>query len=145
VLFTGCCDHAAAIENSLGVTAKLASAITDPRNPVLISHSVADILRARMLAIACGYEDADDLDHLRTDRGFKFACGRLSDSERQQLSLFDAHCDERCFLPIHVYDTAKSRPVAVLLRPASHRLVRKSATIFVVWRAVSASIGRTRD
>src|SRR5690348_14761103 len=25
--------------------------------------------------------------------------------------------DERCFLPIHVYDTAVARPVAVLLRP----------------------------
>ena len=32
-----------------------------------------------MLAIACGYEDADDLDHLRTDTGFKLACGRLPD------------------------------------------------------------------
>ena len=35
----------------------------------------------------------------------------------QQLSLFNADYDERCFLPIHVYDTATSRPVAVLLRP----------------------------
>jgi hypothetical protein len=35
----------------------------------------------------------------------------------QQLSLFNAHYDERCFLPIHVYDTETSRPVAVLLRP----------------------------
>ena len=35
----------------------------------------------------------------------------------QQLSLFNAHYGERCFLPIHVYDTATSRPVAVLLRP----------------------------
>ncbi len=35
----------------------------------------------------------------------------------QQLSLFNAHHDERCFMPIHVYDTATSRPVAVLLRP----------------------------
>ncbi len=35
----------------------------------------------------------------------------------QQLSLFNAHYDERCFLPIHIYDTATSRPVAVLLRP----------------------------
>src|SRR5437588_11344462 len=34
----------------------------------------------------------------------------------QQLSMFNAHYDERCFLPIHVYDTATSRPVAVLLR-----------------------------
>jgi hypothetical protein len=36
---------------------------------------------------------------------------------RQQLSLFNAHSDERCFLPIHVYDGATSRPVMVLLRP----------------------------
>ena len=35
----------------------------------------------------------------------------------QQLSLFNAHYDERCFLPIHVYDTATARPVAVILRP----------------------------
>jgi hypothetical protein len=31
--------------------------------------------------------------------------------------LFNAHYDERCFLPIHVYDTATSRPVVMLLRP----------------------------
>ena len=35
----------------------------------------------------------------------------------QQLSLFNAHYDERCFLPIHVYDTATGRPVAMILRP----------------------------
>jgi hypothetical protein len=35
----------------------------------------------------------------------------------QQLSLFNAHYDEPCFLPIHVYDTATARPVAILLRP----------------------------
>ena len=35
----------------------------------------------------------------------------------QQLSLFNAHYDERCFLPIHVYDVATSRRLAVLLRP----------------------------
>jgi hypothetical protein len=36
---------------------------------------------------------------------------------RQQLSLFNAHYDEHCFLPIHVYATERSRPVAVVLRP----------------------------
>ncbi|WP_287994724.1 transposase, partial [Acidiphilium sp.] len=49
-----------AVEKSLGIAARLARLISDPRNPRLITHSVADILRARMLAIACGYEDADD-------------------------------------------------------------------------------------
>jgi hypothetical protein len=37
----------------------------------------------------------------------------------QQMSLFNAHYDERCFLPIHVYDTATQRPVAMLLRPGT--------------------------
>ena len=35
----------------------------------------------------------------------------------QQLSLFNAHHDERCFLPIYMYDTATGRTVAVILRP----------------------------
>jgi hypothetical protein len=70
----------AAAERRLEIAERLAGLIADPRNPLCITHSVADILRARMLAIACGYEDADDLDQLRTDPGFKLACGRLPDS-----------------------------------------------------------------
>src|SRR6478609_2646154 len=69
-----------AVERRLGIAAKLARLIADPRNPALVTHSVDDILRARILAIACGYEDADDLDHLRTDPAFKLACNRLPDS-----------------------------------------------------------------
>jgi hypothetical protein len=42
----------------------------------------------------------------------------------QQLSMFNAHYDERSFLPIHVYDTATSRPVAVLLRQGKTPSVR---------------------
>jgi Transposase DDE domain group 1 len=161
------------VERQLGIAVKLAELIADPRNPAFITHSVDDILRARILAIACGYEDADDLDHLRTDPAFKLACNRLPDSGgdlcsqptvsrwenaptwrevvrmtyamidlycasytrppaaitldiddtpdivhgHQELSLYNSHYGERCFLPIHVYDTATARPVAVLLRP----------------------------
>ena len=162
----------AAAERRLGIADKLAALIADPRDRDLVTHSVADILRARILAIACGYEDGNDLDHLRTDPAFKLACGRLPDSGddlcsqptisrwenaptrhevaamsyamidlycasyarpprevtldiddtvdvvhgTQQLSLFNTHHGERCFLPIHVYETATARPVAVLLR-----------------------------
>ena len=35
----------------------------------------------------------------------------------QQLSLFNAHHDRRCFLPVHVYHAESGKPVAVLLRP----------------------------
>ncbi len=56
-----------AAECRLGIADRLAGLIADPRNPLFVTHSVAGILRARMLAIACGYEDTDDLDHLRAD------------------------------------------------------------------------------
>jgi len=35
----------------------------------------------------------------------------------QQLSLFNAHYDERCFLPIHIYDAESGHCLAVILRP----------------------------
>jgi len=160
-------------ERRIGIADRLAAEIIDRRDPARVVHTLSDILRARILAIACGYEDADDLDHLRSDPALKLACGHLPDSGHdlcsqptmsrcenapslreviklmramvalycasydrppasvtldiddtldvvhghQQLSMFNAHYDERCFLPIHVYDTATSRPVAVLLRP----------------------------
>jgi hypothetical protein len=151
-------------ERRLGIADQLARVIPDERDADRVTHLLPDILRARMFAIACGYEDADDLDRLRFDPAFKLACGRLSDTGRdlcsqptvsrwenapslrdlirlmgvmvnlycasypkppeavtldiddtvdvvhghQQLSMFNAHYDERCFLPIHVYDTATS-------------------------------------
>jgi Transposase DDE domain group 1 len=163
----------AAAERRLQLADRLAAAIHDPRDARRVRHAIADIVRARIFAIACGYEDANDLDRLRTDPAFKLACGRLPDSGidlcsqptcsrlenlpdlktvirlgdvlvdlwlssyaappatvtldiddtldvvhgHQQLSLFNAHYDERCFLPIHVYDAATGRPVAMILRP----------------------------
>ncbi len=160
-------------ERRLGIAERLARIFPDRRDPTRITHTLTDMIRARVFAICCGYEDADDLDSLRTDPAFKLACGRLPDTgvdlcsqptlsrlenaprlkdvirltyglvdqwmdsyERepasvtldiddtcdvahgqQQLSLFNGHYDERCFLPIHVYDTDRSRPVAVVLRP----------------------------
>jgi hypothetical protein len=160
-------------ERRLGIAERLARMFPDRRDPTRITHTLADMIRARVFAICCGYEDADDLDFLRTDPAFKLACRRLPDTgldlcsqptlsrlenapclkdvirltfalvdawmdsyERelasvtldiddtcdvahgqQQLSLFNGHYDERCFLPIHVYDTDRSRPVAVVLRP----------------------------
>jgi hypothetical protein len=163
----------AGADKRLGVIDALAAIIPDHRDPNQITHTMADILRARILAIACGYADADDLDDLRKDPAFKLACGRLPESGddlasqptmsrrenapdlrtlirlsyamvdlwcgsywrppkaitldiddtadtvhgHQQLSLFNAHYDERCFLPIHIYDAATGHCVLTILRP----------------------------
>ncbi len=68
------------IERRLGIADLLASCVTDARDPASTTHSYADMIRARMFAIACGYEDCDDLDVLRFDPAFKLACGRLSET-----------------------------------------------------------------
>ena len=57
------------IERRLGIADLLASCMTDERYPASTTHSYADMIRARMFAIACGYEDCDDLDALRFDPG----------------------------------------------------------------------------
>jgi len=162
----------AGVERRIGLIETMAQVLPDPRDPAQTTHSVGDILRARVFAIACGYPDADDLDDLRHDPAFKLACGRLPESGdglasqptmsrlenlpdqrtlirlaramidlwcqsrrapkaitldiddtadivhgHQQLSLFNAHHDERCFMPLHVYDAETGHCLLALLRP----------------------------
>ena len=60
--------------------------LSDARDPASTTHSYADMIGARMFAIACGYEDCDDLDVLRFDPAFKLACGRLPERGRDLMS-----------------------------------------------------------
>jgi len=163
----------AEIEKTLGLADRLAGCIEDHRAPERVRHSLAEMIRFRILMIAAGYEDGNDCDALRDDPAFKMAVGRppetgaelcsqptLSRLENlptktalkrmmdamvelfcqsfeavprrilldiddtldrvhggQQLSLFNAHHDSRCFLPIHIYEATTGKPVAVILRP----------------------------
>ena len=163
----------AGADQQIGLIDTLAAIIPDYRDPNHITHTLSDILRARIFAIACGYPDGDDLDDLRKDPAFKLACGRLPESGddlasqptlsrwenapdlrtlirlmqamvdlwceshrhppkaitldiddtadtvhgHQQLSLFNAHYDERCFMPVHVYDVDTGHCVLTILRP----------------------------
>jgi hypothetical protein len=160
-------------DKRIGLIDTLAALIPDPRDQAQITHTMSDILRARIFAIAFGYPDADDLDDLRKDPVFKLACGRLPDTGNdlasqptmsrwenapdlrrlirltrgmvdlwcksyrrppksitldiddsadtvyghQQLSLFNAFHNERCFMPIHVYDADSGHCVMTVLRP----------------------------
>ena len=174
-----------AIERRLGIADLLASRLTDARDPASTSHSYADMIRARLFAIACGYEDCDDLDALRFDPAFKLACGRLAETgcdlmsqptlsrlenapswrelarmglsmidlfccsfdrvpDRivldiddtsdavhggQQLALFNAHYDDYCFQPIHIFEAATAKPVLSLLRPGKRPSGQEAARV----------------
>ena len=63
-------------DQRIGLITKMADAIVDVRQKAKISHSVKDMVQARVFAIAAGYPDANNLDSLRYDPAFKIACGR---------------------------------------------------------------------
>jgi Transposase DDE domain group 1 len=65
------------IEQRLEVADRLAACIDDPPDPGSTVHTVADIIRFRLLMIAAGYEDGNDATGLRTDPVFKLAHERL--------------------------------------------------------------------
>jgi Transposase DDE domain group 1 len=73
------------VEQRLRVADRLAACIKDPRSPEQITHSLADILRFRMLMIAAGYEDGNDASTLRDDPMFKMAMD-LAPSDRELCS-----------------------------------------------------------
>ena len=73
------------IEQRLRVADRLAACIEDPRSPDQITHSLADIIRFRLLMIAAGYEDGNDASSLRSDPMFKMALD-LSPSDHELCS-----------------------------------------------------------
>jgi len=65
-----------AADSKTGLIDSLAAAIKDKRQASKVRHDHATLLRERVLAIAGGYEDANDLDSLRSDPALKLACSR---------------------------------------------------------------------
>lgn len=102
----------------------LASCIADARDPARVVHSYASMIQARMLAIACGHEDCDDLDALRHDPALKMACDKRPDADtglasqptlsrlenaatwrmlaRMGLRMIDAFCDSYARVPARI-------------------------------------------
>ncbi len=68
----------AGADRRIGLIDRLAALFPDTRDPAQVTHSMADLLRERVFAIACGYPDGNDLDDLRADPAFKMAFDRTS-------------------------------------------------------------------
>ena len=69
-----------AAEKKVGVCARLGRAMRDRRDPSRIHHAMVELVSARVLAIACGYEDGNDHDWLRHDPALKMAVGRCPET-----------------------------------------------------------------
>ena len=68
-------------DKKLNLLERLSSCIDDPRNPLRVTHQQIELLRQRVYQVACGYEDADDCDHIRIDRAMKVALNRLPETD----------------------------------------------------------------
>src|SRR3954466_4858214 len=73
------------VEKRLRVADRFAACMEDPRAPDQITHTLADIIRFRLLMIAAGYEDGNDASSLRSDPMFKMALD-LAPSDRELCS-----------------------------------------------------------
>jgi hypothetical protein len=65
-----------ALDERLGLTAELAEAFRDRRDPAKVEHTLHDLLRQRIYGLACGYEDANDAARLAHDPVHKLALDR---------------------------------------------------------------------
>ena len=65
-----------AADRRLGLTEGLAACLKDERQPGKVRHELQELLTQRIMAIACGYEDANDAARLASDPIHKLMVGR---------------------------------------------------------------------
>jgi len=65
-----------AADRRLGLTEGLAACLEDERQAAKIDHEVKELLGQRIMAMACGYEDANDAARLASDPVHKLLVGR---------------------------------------------------------------------
>lgn len=68
------------VERDIGICDRLAGSIRDLRDACRVQHSLVELIKTRVFAICCGYEDGNDLDRLKDDPALKMAVGRAPQS-----------------------------------------------------------------
>jgi len=96
-----------AADERLGLTRAMAGALTERRATDRVQHTLHDVLRQRISAIACGYEDANDASRLRCDPTQVLLLGRDPEAEpalasQSTLSRFENALGERELLRLGV-------------------------------------------
>lgn len=62
-------------DDRLGLSETIAQCIPDERRPDLVKHTLENLIRQRIYAIAAGYEDCNDANQLRFDAMHRLAVG----------------------------------------------------------------------
>jgi hypothetical protein len=65
-------------DRRIGLTRAMTGALGDSRRRASCDHALATLLRQRVYALALGYADVNDHDHLRHDGALQTACSQVS-------------------------------------------------------------------
>lgn len=68
------------VDRKLGLIHKLSNCLVDRRDHRYIDHTIEEMLKQRVFQIACGYEDGNDCDQMRSDSIMKLCADRLPES-----------------------------------------------------------------
>jgi hypothetical protein len=119
----------AAVENKVGLVARLCKLIHDNRVEHLVQHKTFDVLLQRAVQIGAGYADGNDCDWLRGDSGILQALDRdpeagppgssqetMSRFEGKAISKKNAKAVREVFV-VHFIANQKKRPKSIELDP----------------------------
>ncbi|MDO8931120.1 MAG: transposase [Rhodocyclaceae bacterium] len=67
------------VDRKIGLSAAVAAALSDPRNPERTTHSPRDLVAQRLYGLCCGHENLNDHDVLRHDPLMQTAVGKVDD------------------------------------------------------------------
>jgi len=67
------------VDRKIGLSAAVAAALSDPRDPERITHPLRDLVAQRLYGLCCGYEDLNDHDVLRHDLLMQTAVGKVDE------------------------------------------------------------------
>ncbi|MEW6118894.1 MAG: IS1380 family transposase [Pseudomonadota bacterium] len=67
------------VDRKIGLSAAVATALSDPRDPERIRHPLRDLVAQRLYGLCCGYEDLNDHDRLRFDPLMQTAVGKAEE------------------------------------------------------------------
>ena len=65
-----------AVDDGLGLSESLGSCLADGRQASKVRHSILDLLRQRVFAIACGHANSNEAARLSVDPAMKLLVGR---------------------------------------------------------------------
>lgn len=107
------------VDDKYELSERVALCVGEKRRPDLVRHSLIDLIRQRIYAIAAGHEDANDATTLRFDPVHKIAVGRAPSSaplasqptiSRLENSLTKEELEFLADLPVHLYIRKHRKP-----------------------------------